>query len=110
MDLDEISSAPLDEPQLLLRVNVDDLSSTVLELDDVARLDHLVHRYNPALDWEVFERHEMFLSFNTGSGSAYALASHLGAVNQFTSLLVLDISDTLSTRLLLGIGSVATGA
>ena len=43
MDLDEVDPAPLDEPPFLLGRDVHDITSTVLELDDVPFLDRLAH-------------------------------------------------------------------
>ena len=55
MDLDEIDSVLLDELQLVSGCDVHDAASTVFELDDVSHLDHLTHRGDRALDWEVFK-------------------------------------------------------
>ena len=50
MDLDEINSVPLDEPQLLFVRDVHDVAFTAFELDDDPLLDHIAHRDDRALD------------------------------------------------------------
>ena len=80
LDLDEICSVPLDEPQFLLGRDVHDITYTVLELGDVAFLDHSAHREDRAFDQEVLKRDQVLLTFDQCSDFTDALARDLSAM------------------------------
>ena len=62
MGLDEVDSAPSEEAQLFLGRDVHDVTSTVFEFDDAPFVDHLAHRDDRALDWEVLRRYQVLLT------------------------------------------------
>ena len=100
MDLDEVDSAPFDSSQFLLGCDV----------RDIPVLDHLAHRDDRALDWEVLETYQVLLAFDQSSDFANALACGLGAIGQDTLLFVSDTLDTVCTKLLLRVSGIATSA
>ena len=102
-----INSVTFNEPQLLPRRDVRDVTSNVLDLDPflttlrTEMIGHSIGRSSKGV---------MLLTFDHGSDFTDALARDLSAICQDTLLLVLDALDTVCIELFPRIGGIATGA